>query len=89
MVVRVVTPDFKPENPPANQQVVGMLEDLLKLAKDGRITSAAIAFTDSQGGGGAFGPLDASATVATSLMGALANLQFQMHLSANMAHAVK
>jgi hypothetical protein len=88
MVVRVVTPEFKKETPEPNKLLVGMFEDLLQMVKDGRITSAAVAFTDDYGGGGAFGPTDISPAMATSLTGALANLQFQMHIAGQIQASV-
>jgi hypothetical protein len=88
MVVRVVTPDFKVEKPPGDPELIAMFKDLTKMAENGLITSAAVAFTNDQGGGGAFGPLTASAALATSLMGALANLQFQMHIASHAEHNV-
>lgn len=86
MVIRVVTPDFVPEKParPVCKELVKMFEHLLAMAKDGVITGAACAFLDDTGGnGGTFGPTDASVQAATSLLGALATLQFQMHMVSN------
>lgn len=86
MVIRVVTPDFVPERSerPVCKELVTMFENLLSMAKDGVITGAACAFLDDTGGnGGTFGPTTASVKAATSLLGALATLQFQMHMSSS------
>lgn len=83
MVIRVVTPDFVPEKPerPVCKELVSMFERLLAMTKDGVITGAACAFLHHDGGnGGTFGPTTATVQAATSLLGALASLQFQMHM---------